>query len=138
MATTSEVLRAIPLFAGMTDRSLDSIAELAREASYDPASVIVREGEAGDSFVVIISGGATVEQDGRTLNRLGPGDFLGEIALIDGGVRTATVTATEPIAALVIDRAGFQRLMDEHPVVRHDLVSALTQRLRQRAPAPLD
>ena len=58
--------------------------------------------------------------------------------LIDGGPRTATVTAVEPISALVIDRAGFQRLMDEHPVVRHDLVSALTQRLRQRAPAPLD
>ena len=85
MATNTEVLRAIPLFAGMTDRSLDSIAELAREATYDPASVIVREGEDGDSFVVILSGGATVEQDGRTLNRLGPGDFLGEIALIDGG-----------------------------------------------------
>ena len=122
----------------MTDRSLTSIAELAREATYDAASVIVREGEPGESFVVIVSGGATVEQDGRTLNVLGPGDFLGEIALIDGRPRTATVTATEPIAALVIDRAGFQRLMDEHPVVRHDLVSALTLRLRQRAPPPLD
>ena len=138
MATNTEVLRTVPLFMGMTDRSLESIAALAREGNYDPTSVIVREGEPGDSFVVILRGGATVEQDGRTLNTLGPGDFLGEIALIDGGPRTATVTATEPIAALVIDRDGFQRLMDEHPVVRHDLVSALTQRLRQRAPAPLD
>ena len=138
MVTNTDVLRAVPLFAGMTDRSLTSIAELAREATYEPASIIVREGEPGESFVVIVNGGATVEQDGRTVNLLGPGDFLGEIALIDGRPRTATVTATEPIAALVIDRAGFQRLMDEHPVVRHDLVSALTQRLRQRAPTPLD
>ena len=138
MATNTDVLRAVPLFAGMTDRSLESIADLAREASYEPGGVIVREGESGESFVVIVRGGATVEQDGHTLNRLGPGDFLGEIALIDGGPRTATVTATEPIAALVIDRAGFRRLMDEHPVVRLDLVSALTRRLRKRAPAPLD
>ena len=138
MATNTDVLRAVPLFAGMTDRSLTSIAELAREATYDPASVIVREGEPGESFVVIVKGGATVDQDGRTVNLLGPGDFLGEIALIDGGPRTATVIATEPIAALVIDRTGFQRLMDQHPVVRHDLVIALTQRLRQRAPTPLD
>ncbi len=138
MATNTEVLRTVPLFAGMTDRSLQRIAELARETSYESGSVIVREGEPGESFVVIITGAATVEQDGRTLTSLGAGDFLGEIALIDGGPRTATVTATEPIAALVVDRAGFQQLMDDHPVARHDLVSALTQRLRQRAPTPLD
>lgn len=138
MATNTDVLRAVPLFAGMTDGSLTSIADLAQEATYDPASAIVREGDPGESFVVIVKGGATVEQDGRTVNLLGPGDFLGEIALIDGGPRTATVTATEPIAALVIDRSGFRRLMDQHPGVRHDLLIALTQRLRQRAPTPLD
>jgi CRP/FNR family cyclic AMP-dependent transcriptional regulator len=138
MATNSEVLHQVPLFAGMTAGSLERIAELARETSYDQGAVIVREGEPGEFFVVILSGAATVEQDGRTLNSLGAGQFLGEIALIDGGSRTATVTATEPIQALLIDRPGFQRLMDEYPVVRHDLVSALTQRLRQRAPAPLD
>ena len=98
MATNTDVLRAVPLFAGMTDRSLTSIADLAREATYDPASVIVREGEPGESFVVIVKGGATVDQEGRTVNLLGPGDFLGEIALIDGGPRTATVTATQPMS----------------------------------------
>lgn len=138
MAANTEVLRAVPLFAGMTDRSLESIAELAREISYAPGDVIVREGEPGEFFVVIVAGSATVDQGGRPFKTLGAGDFLGEIALIDGGLRTATVTATEPIAALVVDRPGFQRIMDEHPVARHDLVSALTHRLRQRAPAPLD
>ena len=138
MATNSEVLRAVPLFAGMTDRSLERIAELARETNYEPGTVIVREGEPGESFVVIVSGGANVDQGGRVFKTLGAGDFLGEIALIDGGLRIATVTATEPLAALVIDRAGFQRIMDEHPVARHDLVNALTHRLRQRAPTPLD
>jgi CRP-like cAMP-binding protein len=60
------------------------------------------------------------------------------ISLIDGGPRTATVTAREPITALVIDRAGFDRLMDDWPVVRLELVSALTQRLRTTAPAVSD
>jgi CRP-like cAMP-binding protein len=69
---------------------------------------------------------------------LAEGDFLGEIALLDGGARTATVTAREPVDALVIDRAGFTRLMDDVPVIRFDIVSALTQRVRAWSSDPLD
>ena len=134
MATNTDVLRAVPLFAGMTERSLTSIAELAREATYDPASVIVREGEPGESFVVIVNGGATVEQDGRTVNLLGPGDFLGEIALIDGRPRTANRHRDRTHRALVDRPSRIPATHGRAPVVRHDLVSALTQRLRQRAP----
>ena len=79
-----------------------------------------------------------VDKGGGTVRRLGAGDFLGEIALIDGRPRTATVTADEPIEALVIDRSGFTRLMDEFPVIRYDLVTALTDRLRTRGAAPTD
>jgi CRP-like cAMP-binding protein len=67
-------------------------------------------------------------QDGRTIRELGPGGYLREISLIDGGPRTATVTASTPIDALVVDRDGFGRLMDDFPVVRLDLVSAITKR----------
>ena len=80
---------------------------------------MTQEGEPGESLIVIRSGSALVEQGGRELRRL-RGDFLGEIALIDGGPRTATVTALEPIDALVIDRTGFSRIMDEFPVIRYD------------------
>jgi CRP/FNR family transcriptional regulator, cyclic AMP receptor protein len=138
MTTNTEVLREIPLFRGMSDRSIEIIADIVRETSFPAGAALVKEGEPGESFMIIREGTATVDQGGRTLRELGAGDFLGEIALIDGGSRTATVTAAQPITALVIDRVGFSRLMNEFPVIRLDLVSALTQRLRQRSEEPLD
>jgi CRP-like cAMP-binding protein len=138
LSSTAEVLREVPLFRGMSDRTIETVSELARPGSFGAGDVLVRQGDAGDSFIVIRTGSATVTKDGQLLRELGAGDFLGEIALIDGGLRTATVTATSDIQALVIDRVGFSRLMNEFPVVRLDLVTALTQRLRQRAPEPTD
>ena len=138
MIAATEPLRSIPLFAAASDRSIEVIASIVEEATFAPGEVLVRQGDPGDSLIVIRSGAATVEQDGRTIRSLGAGDFLGEIALIDGGVRTATVTATEPIEALTIGREGFTRLMEEFPVIRYDLVTALTRRLRDRGSAPTD
>ena len=138
MATTSDVLRSVPLFSGMTDRSIDTIAQLASETRFPAGTVLAREGEPGSSFVVIRSGAASVEQGGAPLRPLGAGDYFGEIALIDGGVRTATVTATEPVDAVVIERDGFERLMRDFPAIRVELLGALTQRLRQRVAQPRD
>ena len=138
MTANTEALREIPLFGGMSDRSIEIIAEIVREASFPAGASLVSEGEPGEAFMIIREGTATDDQGGRRLRELGAGDFLGEISLIDGGPRTASVTATDPVTALVIDRSGFQRLMSEFPVIRFDLVSALTQRLRQRGEEPLD
>ena len=138
MVTSADPIRTIPLFRTASDRSIEIISGIAREARFPAGEALVREGDEGDSLIVITSGSATVTQGGTTVRRLGPGDFLGEIALIDGRPRTATVTADEPIDALVIDRTGFSRLMDEFPVIRYDLVTALTDRLRTRGPAPTD
>jgi CRP-like cAMP-binding protein len=138
MTTNTEALRAIPLFSGMSDRSIEIIADIVREASFPAGASLVREGEPGETFMVIREGSAAVDQGGRKLRDLGAGDFIGEIALVDGGPRTASVTAVEPVEALVLDRSGFSRLMNEFPVIRFDLVSGLTQRLRQRGPEPLE
>ena len=138
MIAGTATLRDIPLFAASSDRSLEIIASIARETAYPAGVDLVREGDTGDSLIVIRSGSATVRQAGHELPPLGPGDFLGEIALIDGGTRTATVTAVEPIEALVIGKDGFARLMEEFPVIRYDLISALTRRLRARGVAPTD
>jgi CRP-like cAMP-binding protein len=135
--TTTDVLRTVPLFQGMTDRAIAAVAEIAEEAGYQQGTVLVREGEPGDSFIVIVDGRASVTQNGATLRDLGPGDFLGEIALIDGGVRTATVTATSPIEAVTVDRAGFARLLDEFPVIRLDVMTALAERVRRQEPSAL-
>jgi CRP-like cAMP-binding protein len=139
MTTTSDVLRTVPLFEGMTVRSIDAIARLAEEATFPAGAVLVEEGRSGDTFIVIVDGRATVDQGGTRIRELAAGDFLGEISLIDGGPRTATVTAVEAIRALVIRRDGFDRLMDEFPAVRLEILTALTQRLRStRAPAISD
>ena len=106
MIAGTMTLRDIPLFATSSDRSLEIITSIAHETSYPAGAVLVREGDIGDSLIVIRSGSATVRQAGRELPGLEAGDFLGEIALIDGGARTATVTAAEPIEALVIDKDG--------------------------------
>lgn len=132
MTATSDVLRSVPLFQGMTDRSVEAIERLVEETVYPSGSALVRQGDPGDSFIVIVTGRATVDRGGQPIRELSGGDFLGEISLIDGGPRTATVTAIEPIGALVIQRDGFDRLMNEYPPVRLEILTALTQRLRAR------
>jgi CRP-like cAMP-binding protein len=139
MSTNVEVLRSVPLFQGMSDRSIETIAGLAFETSFPEGAALVREGDPGDRYLIIRAGSAVVDQGGRTLRQLGGGDSVGEISLIDGQPRSATVTATAPVEALCIDRDGFARLMDEFPSVRHDLLNALTQRVRSSPdPATLD
>lgn len=138
LATRSEVLRSVPLFQGMTDRAIEAIAGLAEDAEFPAGAELTREGSPGDSFVVIVTGRATVDVGGRQVRELSAGEYLGEISLIDGGPRTATVTATEPIQALIVPRVGFEKLMNDYPVVRLDVLNALTHRIRESTPALSD
>lgn len=135
---SNALLRHSTLFMGMTDRMLEAIAELTTEVSFEPGEAIVREGDVGDAFFVITSGTAAVEQRGSILRELSAGDFLGEISLIDGMPRTATVTATSPVAALRLARDDFQQLIDQHPSIRLELLMALTERVRKTAPEATD
>ena len=123
---------------GMTDRTLEAIGDLTNEVSFARGEAIVREGDDGDAFYVITAGTAVVEHDGAQLRELGEGDFFGEISLIDGQPRTATITATDAVSALTLGREQFQRLIAEHPSVRLELLMALTERLRKVAPNPTD
>lgn len=131
MTVTDTALRGVPLFSGMTDRALDAVGDLVSQRSFAADEDLTREGEPGDSFLIIRTGAAIVLVDGRQIGELGPGDFLGEISLIDGGPRTATVRATEPIDALVIGRDDFTTLLERHPAVRLELLMALTARIRR-------
>ncbi len=116
--TTTDVLRGVPLFQGMSDRSIETIADLATPTTFEPGAILIAEDTPGETFLVLTDGTAEVTRGGAPLRTVGAGDFLGEISLIDGGPRTATVTAATPVEALVIDRTGFGRLMAEFPVVR--------------------
>lgn len=137
MPVTADLLRLVPLFAGMTDRSFEAIAALASETSFATGEEVVRQGEAGTAFYIIVSGRARVTRDATVLRELGPGEFLGEIALVDGSPRTATVTALEPVAALTVKRDEFLGLLERLPPFRLEILNALTQRIRATGNAPL-
>ncbi|MGZ8438191.1 MAG: cyclic nucleotide-binding domain-containing protein [Candidatus Limnocylindrales bacterium] len=137
MPVNADLLRLVPLFAGMTDRSFEAIATVAADVAFEEGDDLRRQGEAGTAFFIIVSGRARVDRDGSTIRELGPGDFLGEIALIDGSPRTATVTALEPIAAVTIRRSDFLDLVERQSVFRLEMLNALTQRFRATGSAPL-
>jgi CRP/FNR family cyclic AMP-dependent transcriptional regulator len=123
-------LRRVPLFEGMTDRAIEHVAEITHETHFDAGEAVMREGEEGREFLVIVDGALEISRGGAPIGRLGPGDFLGEIALIDGRPRTATATTLAPVKALVIERDAFNGLIDDIGAVRHGILMALTERIR--------
>ena len=131
-------LRRVPLFSAMTDAAITAIAELVGEAGFAPGAHLTEEGAPGDAFYVLSSGAALVSRGGATVRSLGPGDFVGEISLIDGKPRTATVTASVPVRALVLRRDAFLSLLDRYPSVRLGVLMALTERIRADAKRATD
>jgi CRP/FNR family cyclic AMP-dependent transcriptional regulator len=130
MAAIAEQLKAVPLFQGMTDAALEAVAALASEVEFTEGQTVTREGEQGDSFFVLVDGQLRVSRNGGSIGELGPGDFLGEISLIDGRPRTATTVAVGRVKALVVQRPAFLELMDRFSAVRLGILMALTDRIR--------
>jgi CRP/FNR family cyclic AMP-dependent transcriptional regulator len=129
-----ELLRRIPLFSGFDKRRLERLGMLADEVDVPAGKQVMRQGEIGSDMMVIVAGRVAVERDGQRLNTLGAGDFFGEIALLDGGPRTATVTTEEPSRLLVLTHREFHALMDEFPEVAGQVLTALADRIRRLEP----
>jgi hypothetical protein len=129
-----DLLHRIPLFSGFDRRRLERLGQLADEVDVPAEKVLMRQGENGTDMMVIVSGRVAVERDGERLNTLGAGDFFGEIALLDGGPRTATVTSEEPTRLLVLTHREFHALMDEFPEVAAQVLNALAHRIRRLEP----
>ncbi len=138
MADVIDHLRAVPLFQGLSERALESVAGLAAERSFADGDAVTAEGDAGDAFYVVTAGRLDVTQGGHHISDLGPGDFLGEISLIDGRPRTATATAIGPVDTVCIRRDAFLQLMDTHGAVRLGVLMALTERIRRDAASNAD
>jgi CRP/FNR family cyclic AMP-dependent transcriptional regulator len=124
-----ELIRHAPLFANCSKRELEEIAHLADEIDLNEGKEMTRQGAPGREFFVLLEGEADVTKDGRAINQLSAGDFFGEIALVSDTPRTATVTATTPVRALVITDRSFRRLLRDQPEIQNKVLSALAARL---------
>ncbi|GIU96229.1 MAG: hypothetical protein KatS3mg013_0032 [Actinomycetota bacterium] len=131
-----EVLGRVPLFAGCSRRELETVARAAKPVEHRTGSVVAREGDPGVGLFVIVDGTAEVTIGGRRKARLGPGDYFGEIALLDGGPRTATVTATSDLRMLGLTEWVFRGLMQQHPSIAIKTLEAMAGRLREATGAP--
>jgi CRP/FNR family transcriptional regulator, cyclic AMP receptor protein len=125
-----ELLKRVPLFAGCSKRELGEIAMLADELDLPDSRNLTRQGTGGWEFIVLVEGAADVFRDGRSVNELGPGDFVGEISLVTGKPRTATVRTRGPSRILVLTAAGFRALMRDVPTIQGKVLAALAARLQ--------
>jgi CRP-like cAMP-binding protein len=125
-----EALSRVRLLAGVERRDLERLARSFRERRFDAGQVVTREGEEGSGFFIILEGSAEVSVAGEQRRRLGPGDPLGEMALIDRGPRSATVVASTDLTCLALTPWEFRAFVEEHPTVAWSLLEAMAQRLR--------
>lgn len=129
-----EKLKRVPLFAGLKGKELERLGMLTDEVELPAGRVLMRQGDRGEELFIVMRGGLRVERNGRQLADRGPDEFVGEIALVDGGPRTATVTLSEDSTLLVVGRRQFAQLLDEFPEVRMQVLQALAQRVRSTEP----
>jgi CRP/FNR family cyclic AMP-dependent transcriptional regulator len=125
------VLERVPLFEDLSKGQLRGVRDLAEEVRYMEGASIVREGEPGDSFYVIVEGQAKVQRGDKTLATLVPGEFFGEISLLDGGERTATVVSETPMALLEIKQRPFMKMLGKQPDIALKMMQGLAARLRE-------
>jgi CRP/FNR family cyclic AMP-dependent transcriptional regulator len=126
-----DLLGGVPLFAGLSRRHLKQLAEHADLVRFREREEIVEAGRPGGTFFVILEGEAKVVRDGKTVDRLEPGEFFGEISLLDGGPRTATVVATTPVTAVRIFKRSFDRVVTKEPAVASKILAVVARRLRE-------
>jgi CRP-like cAMP-binding protein len=124
-------LEQVPLLAEVSNRDRKRLAQSMKERMFPPGKQVVVEGRNGVGFFIIVEGSAAVSVGNEVITVLGPGDYFGEMALIQGGERTATITADSELRCLSLTAWDFKRFVAEHPSVAWALLQALAQRLRE-------
>lgn len=125
-----ELLRNVPMFQGCSVRELSSILASTKEVHFEAGKEICREGDKGVGLHVVIEGETKVQIGGRTKRRLGPGAFFGEIGLLDGGPRSATVIAETDVRTLSLPVWAFRSTLEAHPTLALKMLEEVCQRLR--------
>jgi CRP-like cAMP-binding protein len=124
-------LAEIGLFAGCTKKELQEIVRLTTEITVPEGRALTTEGEHGSEFAIVLEGTADVVQHGKLVNTLGAGSHYGEMALLDDGPRTATITATSPMSLAVVARNEFGQLLEDVPALAHSVMRGLAKRIRE-------
>jgi CRP-like cAMP-binding protein len=124
-------LAAVPLFRGMTKKELRDIAKATVELTIDQGKEFVTQGDVGREAFVIVEGTADVVRNGQTIAQLGPGECVGELALLDHGPRTASVIASTPLTVLVLGPREFLGVLDEVTTLSHKILAVLASRVRE-------
>jgi len=127
----TEHLARIPLFSGCSKKELQSVARSIKQINHPAGTVIAREGDPGAGLFIIGEGEADVTVGGKKVNRLGAGDSFGEMALLDGGPRTATVTAATPVKIYALSEWAFRGLLADQPAIAMRTLEAMAERLRE-------
>ena len=128
--TKVDALARAPLFGELSKHELGELAKATEDLEVEEGKVLMREGDLGREFFVIVDGAVSVTKDGKEIRSLGSGDFFGEIALVyDNARRTATVTTTTPLRFFVLTRQSFRSLLEHQPEIEVKVMDALEQRL---------
>jgi len=128
-------LARVPLFAGLSKRDLQFLASRIDEVQLKPGQTVIREGQPTESFFILTSGNAQVTRGGKPLARLGPGEFFGEIGMLDRGPASATVVTDGPVEAMVLSHSQFRDAIKGDSSLALQVIAAMAERLRANAMA---
>ena len=131
--TKADALGRCPFFADLSRDELRELAKVTEDMEVEEGKTLTREGAAGSEFFVIVDGDVSVTKEGSEIRTLGPGDFFGEISLLENRPRTATVTAKSRLRFFVLTRQAFRSLLDKQPELEAKVSGALEERLRATA-----
>jgi CRP/FNR family cyclic AMP-dependent transcriptional regulator len=127
---SSDVLKKVPLFAGLDDRELEQIASSMKERRFSAGDTVTEEGAGGAGFFVVEEGSADVTVDGQARGSIGPGDYFGEIALLTGSDRTATIMASSDMVCWGMTAWDFRPLVESNSTIAWKLLTAMAEKLR--------
>jgi CRP/FNR family cyclic AMP-dependent transcriptional regulator len=130
MTDPVKMLAGVPIFEGLTKKELQAIEGAGKQVTHAAGSTLAREGESGLGFFLIMDGVASVTVGDKTRRKLAPGDFFGEISLLDQGPRTATVVAQTPVTTFGLTAWVFKRLVEQNPSIAAKMLKVMAQRLR--------
>lgn len=134
--TKAAALGRVPLFEGLSKKNLIQLARTCEDVEVDAGKTLCKEGSLGHEFFVIVDGEVEVTQGARQISACGPGDFFGEIALVESVRRTATVRAKTPLRFYVLTRQSFSRLINDNPLIERQVLRALVKRLARTSGDP--